>query len=72
MEAFLAKVRRLRGEDVPEHALSTAAANSADMIGRESFVAGSPTPVGDEPLEYLSELPYNSSRTALAGPRERG
>jgi hypothetical protein len=39
-EAFLANVRRLRGEEVPEHPLSTAAANSSDAVWRESFVAG--------------------------------
>jgi hypothetical protein len=39
-EAFLANVRRLRGEAVREHPLSTAAANSSDATWRESFVAG--------------------------------
>ncbi len=54
-EAFLTSVARLKGEDVPEHPLSTAAANSSDRNWRESFVAGTHTVLGGEPAEDLSE-----------------
>ncbi len=54
-EAFLTSVARLKGEDVPEHPLSTAAANSPDSEWRGSFVAGTHTVTGGEIPEDLSE-----------------
>ena len=60
-EAFLASLARLKGNlDVPEHPLSTAAANSPDSRWRQSFVAGTHTITGDgrelgEPIPDLSE-----------------
>jgi len=54
-EAFLTSMAWLKGEDVPEHPLSTAAANCSDRNWRESFVAGTHTVTGGEPAEDLSE-----------------
>ena len=59
-EAFLASLARLKGEDAPEHPLSTAAATSSDSRWRGSFVAGTHTVTGDgrelgEPIPDLSE-----------------
>jgi hypothetical protein len=59
-EAFLASLARLKGEDVPEHPLSTAAATSSDSRWRGSFVAGTHAITGDgrelgEPIPDLSE-----------------
>jgi len=38
--AFLTEVDRIRGEDVPEHPLTTAADNSSDPNWSNSFFAG--------------------------------
>ncbi len=55
-EAFVASLERLKGNlDVPEHPLSTAAANSPDSEWRGSFVAGTHTITPGESLEDLSE-----------------
>ena len=59
-EAFMRSVARLKGEDVPEHPLSTAAATSSDSRWRGSFVAGTHAITGDgrelgEPIPDLSE-----------------
>ncbi len=54
-EAFLTSVTRLKGEDVPEHPLSTAAANYSDRHWRESFVAGTHTVIGGRVVEDLSD-----------------
>ena len=59
-EAFLTSLARLKGEDVPEHPLSTAAATSSDSRWRGSFVTGTHTVTGDgrelgEPIPDLSE-----------------
>ena len=58
--AFMRSLARLKGEDVPEHPLSTAAATSSDSRWRGSFVAGTHTATGDgrelgEPIPDLSE-----------------
>jgi hypothetical protein len=58
--AFMRSLARLKGEDVPEHPLSTAAATSSDSRWRGSFVAGTHTVTGDgrelgEPIPDLSE-----------------
>ncbi len=60
VEAFLTSVARLKGEDVPEHPLSTAAATSSDSRWRGSFVAGTQAITGDGrelggPIPDLSE-----------------
>ena len=59
-EAFMRSLARLKGENVPEHPLSTAAATSSDSRWRGSFVAGTHTVTGDgrelgEPIPDLSE-----------------
>ncbi len=59
-EAFMRSLARLKGEDVPEHPLSTAAATSSDSRWRGSFVAGTHAITGDgrelgEPIPDLSE-----------------
>ncbi len=54
-EAFMRSVARLKGEGVPEHPLSTAAANSSDRHWRESFVAGTHTVIGGRVVEDLSD-----------------
>ena len=59
-EAFMRNLARLKGEDVPEHPLSTAAAIYSDSRWRGSFVAGTHTITGDgrelgEPIPDLSE-----------------
>ena len=59
-EAFMRSLARLKGENVPEHPLSTAAATSSDSRWRGSFVAGTHTITGDgrelgEPIPDLSE-----------------
>ena len=55
-EAFITALKRLKGElDVPEHPLSTAAANSSDAAWRETFVAGTHTVTGGGVVEDLSE-----------------
>ncbi len=54
-EAFMRSVARLKGEDVPEHPLSTAATNSPDSQWRGSFVAGTHTVTGGGAVEDLSE-----------------
>ncbi len=59
-EALMRSVTRLKGEDVPEHPLSTAAATSSDSRWRGSFVAGTQAITGDgrelgEPIPDLSE-----------------
>jgi hypothetical protein len=59
-EAFMRSVARLKGEDVPEHPLSTAAATSSDSRWRGSFIAGTHALTGDgrelgEPIPDLSE-----------------
>jgi hypothetical protein len=51
--AFMTNVRRLRGENVEEHPLSVAAANSTDNAWQGSFLAGG-FAVSDE-LKELSE-----------------
>ncbi len=56
LEAFKTAVQRLCGEDVPEHPLSTAAANSPDPDWYNCFVAGTHTVTGDAPVEDLSEF----------------
>jgi hypothetical protein len=53
-EAFLTSLARLKGEDVPEHPLSTAAANSSDNHWRNSFTAGTHKCTGEIPPD-LSE-----------------
>jgi len=56
-EAFLASLARLKGNlDVPEHPLSTAAANSPDSHWRGSFVAGTHTVTRREPGEPIPDL----------------
>jgi hypothetical protein len=54
-EAFMRSLARLKGEDVPEHPLSTAAANSPDPAWYRSFVAGTHTVTGGGVVEDLSE-----------------
>ncbi len=59
-EAFMRSLARLKGEDVSEHPLSTAAATSSDSCWRGSFVAGTQAITGDgrelgEPIPDLSE-----------------
>ncbi len=55
-EAFLVSLARLKGEDVPEHPLSTVAASSSDSHWRNCFVAGTHTVTGGEyPVPDLSE-----------------
>jgi hypothetical protein len=56
-EAFLNEVRRVRGEDVPEHPLTTAADNSSDPNWSNSFFAGMTTADGCDPRDVpdLSE-----------------
>ena len=49
--AFLNEVRRMRGEDVPEHPLTTAAANSRDPNWSNSFFAGMTTADGGDPKD---------------------
>lgn len=41
-DAFMTNAARVRGEDVPEHPLSAAAARSTDARWRESFMATMP------------------------------
>jgi hypothetical protein len=58
--AFMRSLARLKGEDVSEHPLSTAAATSSDSRWRGSFVAGTHAITGDrrelgEPIPDLSE-----------------
>ncbi len=58
--AFMRSLARLKGEDVSEHPLSTAAATSSDSRWRGSFVAGTQAITGDgrelgEPIPDLSE-----------------
>jgi hypothetical protein len=54
-EAFSVSVKRLCGEDLPEHPVSTAAANSPDPDWYRCFVAGTHTVTGGELPEDLSE-----------------
>ena len=54
-EAFLTSLARLKGEDVPEHPLSTAAARSSDRHWRNTFVAGTHTVTTGAVPEDLSE-----------------
>jgi hypothetical protein len=59
-DAFMRSLVRLKGQDVPEHPLSTAAATSSDSRWRGSFVAGTQAITGDgrelgEPIPDLSE-----------------
>jgi len=55
LEAWSTSVKRLCGEDVPEHPVSTAAANSPDPDWHNCFVAGTHTITGGKPLGDLSE-----------------
>ena len=55
-EAFMRSLRRLKGNlDLPEHPLSTAAANSSDAAWRATFTAGTHTVTTGEVPEDLSE-----------------
>ena len=59
-EAFMRSLAHLKGEDVPEHPLSAAAATSSDSRWRRSFIAGTHALTGDgrelgEPIPDLSE-----------------
>jgi hypothetical protein len=54
-EAFDRSLARLKGEDVPEHPLSTACASSSDRHWRNCFVAGTHSVVGGEVPGDLSE-----------------
>ena len=55
-EAFMRSLARLKGNlDLPEHPLSTAAANSSDAAWRATFTAGTHTVTTGEVPEDLSE-----------------
>ena len=53
-EAFLANMKRLRGEDVPHHPLGVAAAESPDPERSRSFYSAAWTDIV-APVEDLSE-----------------
>ncbi len=53
-EAFLVNQWRIRGEYVPPHPLTAAAANSSEEVWRKSFFAEA-TILADEEIEDLSE-----------------
>jgi hypothetical protein len=55
-DAFHTSLERLKGNlDIPEHPLSTAAANSSDAHWRNTFTAGTHRVVGGEIPPDLSE-----------------
>ena len=55
-EAFMRSLERLKGNlDLPEHPLSTAAANSSDAAWRATFTAGTHTVTTGAVPEDLSE-----------------